>query len=165
MNSWLIKYAYFHEWKQGRLEVNMYVKEKENMHISCTWWDIFRARMKCAVVCTNVMAQKEPDASLPPHHLWPPAEPWRGCCLQRSGPGRYSNRRLPAARMKWWGRRWATPRSDCWAAAVGWERADSVERGTNVRLGRTLNQLHLETGQNTQRRHRTRVCRSVIGTE
>lgn len=43
----------------------MYVKEKENMHISCTRWDIFRARMKCAVVCTNVMAQKEPDAVCP----------------------------------------------------------------------------------------------------
>lgn len=36
------------------------------MNNSCTSWDTFRVCMKCAVVCTNVMAQKEPDVSPPP---------------------------------------------------------------------------------------------------
>lgn len=83
-----------------------------------------------------------------PHHLWPPVEPWQGYCLQRSGPGRYSNQHLPAALMRWWGLRWATLRSDCWAAGVGWERANSAGRGANSQLARTWNQHNLEKLQN-----------------
>lgn len=83
-------------------------------------------------------------ASVFPHHLWPPVEPWRGCCRRRSAPGRYSNRHLPAAQMRWWGLRWVTPRSDCWAAGVGWERANSAGRRTNSQLVRTWNRYSLE---------------------
>lgn len=36
------------------------------MNNSWTSWDAFGVCMKCAVVCTNVMAQKEPDVTPPP---------------------------------------------------------------------------------------------------
>lgn len=102
------------------------------------------------------------EASVFPHHLWPPVEPWRGYCLQRSGPGRYSNQHLPAAQTKWWGLRWVTPRSDCWAAGVGWERANSVGRGTNSQLARMWKQYDLDKLQNshTQHHHQTRTFRA-----
>lgn len=89
------------------------------------------------------------DMSVLPHHLWPPVEPWRGCCLRRSGPGRYSNRHLPAALMRWWGLRWATLRSDCWVAGAGWERANSAGRGTNSQLARTRSNLEKRQNAHT----------------
>lgn len=93
------------------------------------------------------MSRGRRHVSFPPHHLWPPAEPWQGCCLQRSGPGKYSNQHLTAALMRWWALRWATPKSDCWAAGAGWETANSAGSGTNSQLMRTRNKCNLDKSQ------------------
>lgn len=114
------------------------------MHI-CSNFTTFAVVLRRVLVCWH----RRSYASVFPHHLWPPVEPWQGYCLQRSGPGRYSNQHLPAAQMRWWGLRWVTPRSDCWAAEVGWERANSAGRGTNRQLVRTWNQYNLEKVQNS----------------
>lgn len=115
----------------------------------CTNFTTCAAVQRTVPVFCCVLAWQKVSRQFSSHHLWPPVEPWRGYCLQRSGPGRYSNQHLPAAQMRWWGLRWATPRSDCWAAGVGWERANSAGRETNSQLVRTWNQYNLENHHQT----------------
>lgn len=108
----------------------------------CTTFTTFAVVLSC--MCAIVCWHGRSYLSVFPHHLWPPVEPWQGYCLQRSGPGRYNNQHLCAAQMRWWDLRWATPRSDCWAAGVGWERANSAGRETNNQLVRTWNRYNLK---------------------
>lgn len=115
---------------------------------------------QCVVVCWHGRSY----TSGFPHHLWPPVEPWRGYCLQRSGPGKYSNQHLPAAQMRWSGLHWATPKSDCWAAGVGWERANSAGNGTNSQLVRTWKQFNLEELQKCSHIHHHRIHTYTVHT-
>lgn len=62
------------------------------------------------------------------YRLWPQAVLWPGCCPPPSGPDRYSTPRLPAGPLWWSDLHWATPRNDCWAAAVDLETKGSTQR-------------------------------------
>ena len=143
------------------------IKRAKRIYI-CVYIHIMHQHHHSAVVsnhvliCCSVLALKKLYiVPPPPHHLWPPVEPWRGCCRQRSGPGRYSNQHLSAAPTWWWGLRWATLRSDCWAAGVGLERANSAGRRTNSQLVRTWSQYNLEKRQNTHT-HTHQTLRAII---